>query len=439
MRKAGMVLAGAMALVAVGCGRGDDGEDVTTVKEIDVLQEATAAGTFRASITAEETDDEDSDAPMVTTIEMTGVVDPAVGAFDLEGSFTATPVVPDGAVDDLDLVQASTVGLRSDGVTEWVRYGGEDAQWIDFGDDDDSDAPEDEEADDEDVVFERFLDPAAFLEQVREHATTFTEVGPEEVDGVATTHYRATVADEDLGTVEVWVDDQDRPRRLEAEGATMSFTDYEVPVDIAAPPSPGDEDDLLGAFTMFSPQVTGEWAELSSGTVDGVGWTVWQADAVQGDVATHCWTFEGEGSEGGVPYPLPEEAEELFAAFPNREGISATCPGGLFSGPPSSDPAVIVLDGGWTSELGATALRLSDRFADAPVVLVYDDGTEVEVPVDAAGIAVLEPVDDESFDDESFDDEGPELEEVRLDGGSVTCPAEGWADAVDRIGICVAA
>jgi hypothetical protein len=130
-------------------------------------------------------------------------------------------------------------------------------------------------------------DPSKLLESLRGVAGEPEVVGTEEIDGVQTTHYRATMDLADAVAkapeserarlqaqldqldgaevpVDVWIDGDGLPRRMRMDmgglassmgstdgGAvmTMDFYDYGVPVDIQVP-SPDDVTPLAGAFGL---------------------------------------------------------------------------------------------------------------------------------------------------------------------------------------------
>ena len=117
-------------------------------------------------------------------------------------------------------------------------------------------------------------------------------VGTERVRGVATTHYRLSttshVAPKLLalgypapGHSEIWVDHQERTRRLaiEASGPTatdhhrtvIEFFDFGVPVSVTAPPA----EDVAISHHGFGPYTpTGRWTAVAHGTAGRVTWRV---------------------------------------------------------------------------------------------------------------------------------------------------------------------
>ena len=432
------VLAGAFALLAVGCGRGDGTEDVATVKEIDVAQSVEDAGPFRAELTTTD------DALGSDLMRMTGVVDPAVGAFDVEVVVGAGATPPEGAVDDFDLPGAPTFGLRSDGSSLWAHIGADDDRgWVALGDPGDLGA----------AVGTPLPDPTEVLDDLR-GTLTFTEVGGDEVDGVATTHYRATApapdeADDEADEggpgpgAEVWVDDQGRPRRVELDGTTMTFTDYGVPVAVVAPAVVDSDAGFAGlaGLDATTPRLTGDWSLLSSGSLGERPWEVWEAPATIGEVAVRCRTFELDagadrparpglpGLPSGDDAPFGDDSPfgEAMAHLPFHDGAMGVCPSGLAGGAASSDPAVIALIDLWAQDRAA-GLKVSDRFADRPVTVALADGSTVELPVDAAGIAVWD-----------WSDAPAAVDELRLADGTVTCPVQGGEGSIAIVGVCVRA
>jgi hypothetical protein len=98
------------------------------------------------------------------------------------------------------------------------------------------------------------------LKTLGEVSDGITEVGREQVRGVDTTHYRATVdlgklADDDV-PMDVWIDDDERIRRIEWEQAVAKgqepgkivaeYVRFGVPVDIDIP----DDDEVFDATDL---------------------------------------------------------------------------------------------------------------------------------------------------------------------------------------------
>lgn len=335
VRGARVALTVIVALAAVGCGRGDGTEEVSTVREIDLLQGVEAAGTARMAVTLSWDFDDDALSGLTAgwSVEAVteGVVDFTTGDSELTGTFTSETDWPADAVDEPvvprpALSEERTVDGRSY-VRGWAE-GDEPGPWLAIPGGASGVGP---------AGIVTAVGPTEFLDRLREVATTVTEVGPDEVRGDAATRYRATVDPEEFDddaplwvpegvgemTIDVWVDGDDRLRRAESDTFTVELWDFGTPVEVVAPEDVFDDDDELA--TSF-PEVTGEWAAVSSGEVDGQAWTVFAAPAEHDGVATTCRTLELEGT--GLP-DLGAFGMEL--PIPNHDGHLATCGSGLLS------------------------------------------------------------------------------------------------------------
>jgi hypothetical protein len=100
------------------------------------------------------------------------------------------------------------------------------------------------------------FDPRTTIESFTQGIDSVTEVGEEDVDGTTATHYVVTADTAevagDLGadtgklpdqlTYDLWLDDQDRPVKMEVDlegqgSVTVTMGDYDEPVSIEAPPA----------------------------------------------------------------------------------------------------------------------------------------------------------------------------------------------------------
>src|SRR4029078_13332347 len=102
--------------------------------------------------------------------------------------------------------------------------------------------------------------PSDVLGALHQQGVTVTKIGTDTVRGSDTTHWRVDVAsvpsttiaaddcsaDAAMHTLELWTDNEDRVRRIQAAGseggmislkATTEFYDSGVPVDVNAPPA----------------------------------------------------------------------------------------------------------------------------------------------------------------------------------------------------------
>lgn len=411
----------ALALVGVvaGCGRGDGTEEVAVVRELDVLQGVESAGSARIAL---EMDLETPIAHVVGRAE--GVVAYPAGDVALTAVISTGTDLPEDAVDEVLPPTPFHQEIRRRGDEGWHRtwvegdepgawqatqlFRGVDEAWSAAGP-----LP---------------IDPAALLDRLREEARSFTEVGREEVRGDATTRYRARIdraafeeglglwsdGTEDEVTIDVWVDDDDRLRRLEAGGLTLELWDFGVPVEVEVP-TDIDEDGAFEDLDRMFPQLAGEWAEQSAGTTAGVGWSVFSAEGRVRDTATTCRTFE---TTEGVHLPGLGELAEMAG----REGLDlpvpvhgdalATCGSGFLStslGRFVPDPAVQVLTPMAFDGPPLVAFVVAPRFAEGGIRLIRDGAEPVDLVPDAAGVAV-------------WDGSGsPAVTSVELDGGAVSC------------------
>jgi len=414
------VAALALATVVAGCGRGDGTEEVAVVRDLDLMQGVEAAGSARVALTLDielmEPDNGDPtdgpDTPSAVRIQSTaeGVMGFPDGDVELAGEST---VEGEGVANPAPGVVQHAETRRVDGRT-WVRLwneGEEVPAWLETPS---SSAPGSGLA----------QDPAAFLARLRDEADAFTEIGSDEVRGDATTHHRAEVDREaidggetlwgaDAGdevSVDVWIDDQGRLRRVEAGGLELELWDFGVVVDVEVPEDVQDGPDMDSAFDAMDealPQVEGEWSERATGTTSGAEWSVFEAPGSLDGEATTCRTFE-IGDD--VTAELPEAIGELPVAMHGT--TFATCGNGTVAATVSgfiADPDVQVLIPMEDDPPALVAFVIAPDRAAGGIRLVRAGADPVELGVDATGVAV-------------WDGTGsPAVTAVELDGGALTC------------------
>ncbi len=474
-----LVLVVAGALVAAGCGRGGAEDDVATVKQLDLLGAAEDAGSARVSMHYDATLDEVGLSASHVVADYEGVADFADPRSMWSGSTEMTSIPPEGAVDEVVAPPPYLVEHRSIGDESWDRYwseGDDPGPWEETstevgekisgvsgdtaaeptpttvagsagaggqpddeglvddpatGDGEDPGSQEDEGDDSVlDALDPASLDPSAFLEMLRDRASTYTEEGTEEVRGDQTSRYRADLdidpegddahdlwpGGEDAGVVRVWLDGDERVRRIEAGALSVELWDFGVPVEVERPDDVSSDGDV-GYVGSFFAEVVGDWGVEASGSTAGAEWEVFAAPGRQHGVDVPCRTLELVGQ------PLPEGNEDLYGdvdiPFPVHGTIPAVCGSSTLAlglgGGAVSDPALQVLSplgGGFGGEVGSTLVGLivSPRFRNDPVRLVRDGADSVELALDAAGVAVWdgsEPV---------------AVTAIELGGGAVRCP-----------------
>lgn len=417
-----------LALVAVvaGCGRGGDAEEVTVVRELDVLEGVEATGSARVAVTVDLELEEPvmgpDDAEDLSTVRISGTGEGVMGfGADRYEIATATTFEGEGIADPAPGVVQHAEVRRIDG-RMWTRVWNEDEEagsWIE------TPVPA---ADDDDVFGNVLQDPSVILERLRDEARSFTEAGPDEVRGDATTRWRAEVdreavdsgeglwtdEDGDVVSVDVWIDDQDRLRRIEAGGLTLELWDFgvdvdvEVPADVLEMPGGPDTGAALDAMEEVLPQVEGEWTAQATGSTADTDWTVFSAPGSMDGEATTCRTFElaGDGPVGEVP-PM---VEDLPVAM--HGATFATCGNGTVAttrGRFEAEPDVQILVPMADPPPALVAFVVAPGRAAGGIRLVRDGADAVELAVDASGVAV-------------WDGTGsPGVTAVELDGGSVTC------------------
>lgn len=445
-RATALVLVVVVALVAAGCGQPEGDEDVAVVEDLDLLEGVEAAGTARVATTVEVDVPEDLGAPVSLgfTLETEGVVSFADGSSRTTGTMEVRHQPPEDSVDVPIPRPVEHFEAISTPEGHWSRSwtdDGEPSSWTSIPLPEDDVEDEDEGGDMPAALLgdPSALDPHGFLEELREHAGTVTLVGEEEVRGDPTRRYRASVAAEDVGVldldddgsgrvdVDVWIDDQDRLRRVEAGMVTAEVWDFgaaldvEPPTDVADPEARFDESSLPGAA-----EVVGEWAPAATGTVGAATWTVFAAPGESQGHETTCRTFEvsGPGIERSPLDALGGAASDMGLPIPNHDGALATCGNGMLGAVLGfvPDPALQVLVddaamGSWQSDVPPlVGFALGAAHRTGGLALVLADGQRVELEPDAGGIAVW-----------AADGVAP-LEAVELDGGAVRCQVDAAAD-----------
>jgi LppX_LprAFG lipoprotein len=284
MRRAAVVFAALLLLVAVGCG-GDGGstaqaptgtEPSSTVPSESSAQEAVlqagsktqAAESARISFTGTM-----SGGPASGTIEGEGAFSGRQGRMTMDLSGLSGGVGLSGEMEMIfdELVfymkfpAAMTQGLP--GGKEWVKF-------------DLAELGEQEGFDLQQMMQLSGTDPSQSLDLLRAAGTDFREVGEEEVRGVSTTHYEGTVDLEKVAEqvppearesyrklmelsgqgqipMDVWIDDEGMTRRIAYEqklgdGSTMALTqeyfDFGADVDVEPPP----DDEVLDITDLMS-------------------------------------------------------------------------------------------------------------------------------------------------------------------------------------------
>jgi hypothetical protein len=431
-----------LALALTGCGRGDDGEDVTVVEDLDPLQAVEDAGSARLSLEVDVevpgsgfgADEGGPGETMGGTTLMTGSAEGLFaypgGDLEMTGTTSFGSPVPEGAVDEpLPPLRLELEGRRVGGEDfqrSWAA-GEEPGPWSRLP------APDaaDEEDGDDGLLGGGFPgDPAALLGRVRDAARSFTEVGTEEVRGDAVTRYRAEVDREDVDgglglwpgedqsvSIDVWVDGEDRLRRLAAGGLTLELWDFGVPVEVAVPDDVRPVEEIDQDMPDLFAEVTGEWSEQAAGTTAGTDWTVFAAPATIRGVPTTCRTLEtAEGGLGGLGGMMGEQSP-----IPVHGDALATCGGGstfgAVVGAAFPDPSVQVLTSLGLSGPSLVGFVVAERHAADGIRLVLDGADPVDLEVDATGVAVWDPTD------------APAVLAVELDGGAVSCPPSSLAGA----------
>lgn len=455
MRTAAVALA--LATVIAGCGRGGGTEEVAVVRQLDLLQGVEAEGSARISVTIDaEVPFEEEGVGLGSATRMSmdseGVVAFGGETSTWSGTWAVEGVPPEGSVDEL----APTPAFRFEEITldggRWARMwidGEEAPAWEDLGRLDE--AYDAAEAGGDLLANPFAIDPARFLEQLRDEAGSVTQVGEEEVRGAATTRYRAEVDaaavavagvdPDEATTVDVWVDEEDRLRRVEAGDMVVELWDFGTPVEAEEPADVTDGSDLGNVGRVFFTQVTGEWEAVARGVTGGVGWTVHAAPGDHQGSATTCRTLELDGD------PVPEGAGDVVDGYaegivgelplPTHDGVLAACGNDGFGGFPGGfvpEPSVQVLTadsameimGGMGDEPAAAGPVLvgfvvAPRRVAGGLTLVRAGAEPVEVPLDAAGVAV-------------WDGAGSRpVVAIELDGGAIRCSLLGEAEGEEDL------
>ncbi len=450
-RLAALVAAASLAVAAAGCGSADEPETVEVVQDLDLLEGAEAAGSARISWELDlsmpsDGDDLEMDG-IVPGVEVRvrqaaeGLVDLGTRASEWSGTYAMEAVFPDEAVDQPLPGWTQHFEVRTTAEGEWFRGwqdGEEPPAWLAeiSAPDDGPDADETPELSLDDPTE---FDPTAFVDLLRDAATSFTVVGEEEIQGDATTRYRAVVdldaldPDGNLGLgedgsveVDVWIDDDDRLRKVETEGLRLELWDFGTPVVVEAPTDVTTDDDAVFSGRRFAPEIVGDWSVAASGTSAAGDWEVWSAPATAGaeDASTTCRTLEVDGDGG-----LADAFGGLADAFgdeipvPHHEGHLAACGNGTFglsTGTFVPDPALQIVPRLGMGAPAVVAFAVRDDVAgDGTVRLVLDGAEPVELSLDDQGIATWAP------------GEGQVLVSVDLDGGAVTCPTSAGGEGID--------
>lgn len=424
-------LAAGLVAVGVGCGDGGQADEVSVEAPLDLLSAVEDAGSARASFRwANEAslagDDDDTLGRWEVDVELEGVV-----AFGDEprstfaGRFAMGMVLPEGAVDEAPPPRVTTMEMRFVGAESWSREGRDDGAlgpWtVQQSSEPDEDDAEQEGGDDPFALLgPESFDPTGFVEGLRDAAEGFTELGEEDVRGDRATRYEVLV-DRSIGEegdwygldgkVEVWIDGDERLRRVRGGGLEMELWDFGVPVAVEPPDDVADvEEDSYLDDLSFLPEIVGDWELQAEGSAGGAPWQIFVAPGRAGDVDVACRTFE----PAGVDRSEGEWLEDELGSFPNHDGVDAECGAGSYSLQEAvADPALQVLvgDGLDPDGLDLVAFVVSERFRDGPVRIVLDGSDPVELSLDGTGVAVW---------DASALGEG--IAAVELDGGAVRCP-----------------
>lgn len=429
-----------LALGAAGCASGGSGDE-ETVEAVDLLAAVEAAGTARLAMRIEEQGGpagQDDEAAAVgdlwaSDVEVEGVVTFGEPRSELRAHVEHGLVLPEGAVDEAGAPLRFTMDLRTIGSDTWVRLGTEGADpgpW-EHHDGSEVEEPDGGSGDLFASLDPERIDPVAFVEALRAAATSFTESGDDSVRGDATTRYEVVLDQavdgtgdwgEGIDEVEVWLDAEERLRRVRAGGAELELWDFGVAVDVEPPTDVADEgsDEPPPGFL---PEVAGEWSLQAEGVTGGTSWQVHTAPGRHGEVDLTCRTLEVD--DPAVPPDLLDPAEEGFS-FPARGGVLATCGSGSFAffGAMVADPAVQVLTVGWGlsgEDPALVGFVVSERFRDGGARLVVEGGAPIELDLDATGLAVWDAAG------------APPVVALELDGGSVRCAVPGGAPEADDL------
>jgi hypothetical protein len=320
----------ALALVLAACGGGAE-ETTTTAAENTTTTEGSptsTAASYTTSTSAATTSTEAGgseasgdlaalQAAMAQTVEsapsrvegvirMVGLADAPVSEVEMPFSVVTDPATGDSSM-VMDFGAMATIGgeeippemadlmgsmeVREIGDTVYMKFPfftaflGADTEWVSMP------AEQSDMADDV-TPNTAPTDPGAFLESFQEAEGEVEVVGPEEIRGISTTHYRImideqwaeTLTEEEMGDLEeqgfspdatfpldLWVDDDGLVHRMsivaeasqleDAEGEfesmtmTFDFFDFGQPVTIEPPPADQvtDMDELMGGFGTIAP------------------------------------------------------------------------------------------------------------------------------------------------------------------------------------------
>jgi hypothetical protein len=258
--------------------------------------------------------------------------------------------------------------------------------------------------------------PEQVLDTLRAEGLSLHSAGRAKVRGVATTHWRVDLPQDDhvarctrvpkptrtasrtlSRSLDLWTDHHDRARRVRQSNTseftfavggktrryrstytiTTEFYDFGVPVEVVAPPADDvfDETDLMVAMMIGPGDVRGDWRTVAEGTVAGEPWTVWFATTAND---WRCYDSDHQPDAGSAVSVKAYSSEVGPVAVPMHDGRVASCspPGGSF-GPPFG-AYVAGVDGDRYVLAG-----FADRDVDT-ITLELEDGATVRVPVDPA-------------------------------------------------------
>jgi hypothetical protein len=274
---------GALAVALVGCSGGDVLETGAAVRgDVGGAVQAAATPVFLRESAERTVAVETGKVDIVTTISGGGQAATLASTtvFDTTRPAASTVVTSDGD----DLPGLNGVELVYDGGVVYLKAGfatalgaTSDASWVSF--------PADEPGELDAIVPGGVLtDPAALLAELREQDFKVTEVGREDVRGVATTHYAIALPPEQASlpgvtgaTGDVWIDDDGIVRRVRSEltgSVAMSITaelyDLGESVTIAVPPA--DQVTPLDAHRVNAPNSSSRLPRSRAATAASSHW-----------------------------------------------------------------------------------------------------------------------------------------------------------------------
>jgi hypothetical protein len=367
----------------------------------------------------------DETAAVEVATVMASTEEPGTARFRVEVEGDDADQAMDGEVDferriaHLAVADGSFEGIVTDGTT-YTRVPGE-PRWLAI------DVPVPDDAGTGGVL--DAWNPVGILEELRASATSTEELGDDTVREVATERARVTVDSDEEGVparVDIWVDEDDRLRRLEAdlgEGfgrMRHEFWDFGVALDLRVPSPDEVTDDPADTFSesvlsdpppegadATLPGVVGPWERLAGG--DGVpgGWALWQAP---GEGGTVCPSLEVDGRSSWLADIPPPEADSTWEeiGIPTHEGNLVFCEEG-----PS--PSGVRLHGDPGQVFDGVRLVVGHAGADvSSVTLVLEDGGSRRLEVDPATRVFAAEV------------QNGTPEALRLDGTDRVCRLDEW-------------